>query len=93
MTTNGSYPDMLQAEAAGMAEGFITSDFISMSYQNTLSSYCVNEKEYCDKLNKFLTDNMNWINTQIKKFPKSNYWHQVSYYNPSIYLSAFFLFL
>lgn len=60
-----------------MAEGFITSHFISMAYQNTLEGYCDNEKEYCDKLNAFLKDNMKWINSQVKANPKSDYWNQV----------------
>ena len=69
----------MQAVAAGMAEGFITADFIAMSYQNTMQGYCDNEKEYCDRLNQYLADNMDWVQSQIKKNPYDSYWHQVWY--------------
>ncbi len=77
--TNGTYSDTLQAEAAGMAEGYITSDVIHMHYQNTLAEYCTNEKDYCTKLSKFLSDNKAWIDKQMQAAKRSelSYWHQV----------------
>lgn len=79
VATNGSYKDSLQAQAAGMAEGYITSDFINMHYQNTLAEYCTNEKDYCTKLSKFMSDNSAWMQSKIKAATESekSYWHQV----------------
>ena len=77
--TNESFADDLQAEAAGMAEGYITGDFIHMHYVNTLAEYCTNEKEYCQKLAKFIDDNNSWKDQQIQqaKSSEKSYWHQV----------------
>ncbi len=85
--TNGSYADAQQAEAAGMAEGYITSDLINMHYHNTqISDYCVNFKDFCVKLTKFMSDNEAWIQQNIKAETQTDksYWHQV--FNISIFL-------
>ncbi|XP_065664182.1 putative phospholipase B-like 2 isoform X2 [Hydra vulgaris] len=86
VSTNGKYSDILQAEAAGMAEGFLTSDQISMNYMNTLNDYCVNEKEYCKKLEDFLNENSKWMSQQleIKENAKSSYWQQVVLVNKQL---------
>ena len=79
LTSNQTYADSLQARAAGMAEGFITSELIYMHYMNTLADYCTNEKDYCTKLSKFVSDNKEWINNKIKdsQSTEKSYWHQV----------------
>lgn len=86
VTTNGVYDDMLQAEAAGIAEGYLTADHISMTYQNTLNGYCVNEKDYCEKLEQFLDDNAKWASEQIllKTNLMSSYWQQVALINKQL---------
>ena len=77
--TNGSCSDSLQAQAAGMAEGYITSEFIYMDFFNRVSDYCTNEKIFCEKLAKFIEDNNSWMSDQIKQSADSEkaYWHQV----------------
>eukprot|EP00795_Rhopilema_esculentum_P015337 gene15337-6558_t len=79
LTSNETYADSLQARAAGMAEGFITSELIYMHYMNTLADYCTNEKDFCTKLSKFVSDNKEWINNKIKdsQSTEKSYWHQV----------------
>ena len=77
VVTNGSYDDVLQAEAAGLAEGYLTAMFIDMSYNNTLGGYCKDETEYCTKLKKYMSDNDAWIEKQINDMRGSSYWHQV----------------
>ena len=76
--TSGEYDDHLQAQAAGLAEGFITAEQISMHWQNTMAGYCDNEKEFCDKVHKFLSDMDEWIQSQIKENPNDPYWYQVT---------------
>lgn len=78
LSTNDSYANDIQAEAAGIAEGYATADHISMAFQNTMQGYCDNEKEFCDKLKAFLKSNSDWLQQQIKDNPTSSYWHQVS---------------
>jgi len=78
VVTNGSYDDVLQAEAAGLAEGYLTAMFIDMSYNNTLGGYCKDETEYCTKLKKYMSDNDAWIEKQINDMRGSSYWHQVN---------------
>ena len=77
--TNGSCTDPLQAEAAGMAEGYITSEFIYMDYMNKFVDYCKKEEAFCKKLAMFVDENLSWINGQVKQSKDSEkaYWHQV----------------
>lgn len=76
--TNGSYEDTTQAYAAGLAEGDLTKDLIEMSWQNTLESYCTKPlSEYCQRLQKYLEDNTDWVVTQFSQEETSPYWHQV----------------
>lgn len=77
VVTNGTYSDSLQAEAAGMAEGFLTAEFILMAYENTVAGYCDKEPDFCTKLKTFLAANQDWIIGNLKTHPESQYWHQV----------------
>jgi len=79
VVTNGSCTDPLQAEAAGMAEGYITSEFIYMDYMNKFVDYCKKEEAFCKKLAMFVDENLSWINGQVKQSKDSEkaYWHQV----------------
>jgi len=77
ITTNGSYDDMQQSEAAGLIEGYITADHISMHFQNTMADYCTNDKEFCDKLKDFMKSNTEYLENSIKN-DRSSYWYQVS---------------
>ena len=77
LTTNAQYDDHFQAQAAGMAEGFITAEQISMHWRNTAAGYCDKEKEFCWKLKRFMSDMYIWIKSNIKENPGDPYWHQV----------------
>lgn len=78
VSTNGSYSDVQQAVAAGMVEGYITAEQISMAYQNQFAHYCDDKKEFCDKFMAFVSQNAAWIQSQIEANPKSSYWLQVA---------------
>ena len=47
VSTNGSYDDVTQSEAAGIAEGYITADHIMMYYNATAAGYCDNNSDFC----------------------------------------------
>ncbi|KAM7451985.1 putative phospholipase B-like 2 [Porites harrisoni] len=75
--SNGSYPDMTQAVAVGMTEGFLTGELMYKAYQNTLAGYCDYEPEFCMKLGRFLAENQKWMMAQISSNPGDKYWYQV----------------
>ncbi|KAK3737518.1 hypothetical protein QZH41_010630 [Actinostola sp. cb2023] len=74
--SNGSYPNDKQARAAGMAEGYITSELIHLSWLNQYASYCENETQFCEKLEKFIQENEKWMIQEIAS-DLDEYWHQV----------------
>ena len=76
--TSSSYPDDIQSLAAGMVEGYLTADFILMTWKNTLAYYCAQNKELCDKLEMFLNKNSIFLAAQIESNPLDPYWYQVS---------------
>jgi hypothetical protein len=77
--TDGSYDDLKQAYAAGLAEGHVTRDLISMHWYNTYSGYCTKPLDArCKKIQKFLDENLVWISKQITANADNDpYWHQV----------------
>ena len=76
--TNSSFPDKVQATAAGMIEGSLTGDLMHKAYQNTLAGYCESDIDFCMKLGKFLGENLKWISAQIANNPEDRYWYQVT---------------
>ncbi|XP_067135392.1 putative phospholipase B-like 2 [Centruroides vittatus] len=76
--TNPSYSDSFQAYAAGLVEGYLTADLISKHWNNLYVHYCKNEKEYCDKLKRFLETNMDFMNKNIQKNKTDSYWKHVA---------------
>ena len=77
--TNQSETDENQARAAGMLEGYLTSDLIFKHYQNMYASYCNNEQDFCERLMQFVHKNFEWMEDQVKKNPTDEYWYQVRY--------------
>ncbi|ESO82433.1 hypothetical protein LOTGIDRAFT_237030, partial [Lottia gigantea] len=78
VTTNPQYNDSMQAYAAGMVEGFLTKELIQYSWQNTAADYCTQPyNQYCKNLQKFLTQNYNWVKTEITQNFDSPFWHNV----------------
>lgn len=76
--TNEFYNDSFQAYAAGLVEGYLTSELIDKHWNNLYANYCKNEKIFCEKLQNFLEINMNFMNKKIKQKRSHSYWHQVA---------------
>ena len=72
---------LLQAYAAGMIEGHVTSEILYMYWQNTVDGYCDGKEKLCDKLVKFVNSNTKWVKKKLKSHPdlgKHPYWHQLN---------------
>uniref|UniRef100_T1IJU9 Phospholipase B-like n=1 Tax=Strigamia maritima TaxID=126957 RepID=T1IJU9_STRMM len=79
VSTNGSYPDKMQAYAAGIVEGYLTYQLIYKHWINTVEGYCNDEAEYCAKLKNYLAINSDWMKKQIAlSHGNDPYWHQVN---------------
>ncbi|KAK9512185.1 hypothetical protein O3M35_000660 [Rhynocoris fuscipes] len=77
--TQPSYPDWIQAYAAGLLEGSLCWQLIYWHWQNTINVPCQNREQFCDKIRKQLQDNSD----NIRKVAAENdnispYWHQVN---------------
>ncbi|XP_046840907.1 putative phospholipase B-like 2 [Xenia sp. Carnegie-2017] len=83
--TSSKFPDEIQSVAAGMVEGFLTADFILMSWQSGLASFCKNNKKTCKKLKKYLQENSAFVTSQIKSKPNDPYWYQVKLLYEQLY--------
>ncbi len=77
MYTNGTYSDMHQAYAAGLAEGYLTKEILTLHWHNTMMGFCATPSAYCQKLKSYLLTNFAWIENKIEKNPNDKYWHQV----------------
>lgn len=77
--TEESFDDQMQAYAAGLAEGFLTSDLITLNWENTVKGYCQTPlSPYCERLETFLQTNLKWMYSQIEQLADHNpLWHQV----------------
>ncbi|PVD31543.1 hypothetical protein C0Q70_06956 [Pomacea canaliculata] len=68
----------VQAYAAGLAEGFLTRELISLHFLNTIGSFCQNRTtSSCQKLETFLKQNLDWITDNVNANPDDSYWYQV----------------
>lgn len=65
--TNPYHSDSIQAYYAGLMEGVITRKLIADHYDNTVGDYCKDKSTYCDKLRKFLEDNIDYMNGKGKE--------------------------
>ncbi|GFU53295.1 putative phospholipase B-like 2 [Trichonephila clavipes] len=75
--SNAVFSDPVQAYAAGLVEGFLTQDLLKKHWINMAADYCVDEKPYCQRLQKFLQQNLNFMNKNIEiKRNYDVYWHQ-----------------
>ncbi|XP_037029408.1 putative phospholipase B-like 2 [Bradysia coprophila] len=76
--TNPHFPDSIQAYYAGLMEGAITRNLIKDHYENTIGDYCKDKSTYCDKLKKFLEENVSYMNGKVdKKQHKCSFWYHV----------------
>lgn len=80
MSTTPTFPNEVQAYAAGIVEGYLTRDLIDLTWQNQVKGYC--EKPYnkfCTDLRNFLQENINWVKAQIDQERSDlDYWGMVS---------------
>ncbi|CAH1802558.1 unnamed protein product [Owenia fusiformis] len=82
ISTNASYSNDIQARAAGIAEGYLTRNMISLSWRNTVAGYCdpKNMSPYCLRLLGYVQKNFAWMADQIRKYPEDPIFHQASLY-------------
>lgn len=70
--------DATQAYAAGLLEGYVTADLISMYWHNVFRNFCDDRADLCVKLEEYLGTNKNWVMSQVtEKNGSDTYWHQV----------------
>lgn len=77
--TNSSYPDNVQAYAAGIVEGALTWCLIHRHLENTIRAKCDHTplEKQCDKLKDYLEKAFNiWKNYAAER-ESDPYWHQV----------------
>ncbi|VDK33788.1 unnamed protein product [Anisakis simplex] len=52
---------------------------ISYHIHNVIEDYCKNYSQYCERLNAFVKENMNWIKNELaNKTSDDIYWAQVN---------------
>ncbi|KAM9330806.1 putative phospholipase B-like 2 [Gastrophryne carolinensis] len=80
LQSNGKYNDSIQAYAAGVAEAVVSQRLIYMHWMNTMVGYCgpyEYQTPYCERLKKYLRENLAWMQEQIDLNKDDEYWHQV----------------
>ncbi|EDR29576.1 hypothetical protein, conserved [Entamoeba dispar SAW760] len=79
--TNKKYSDKEQMFATGFADGFFSGNNINFHKENMnawyLDHYLGKAKDYPKSLYKYLQDNIDYINNQIKANPEDQYWVSV----------------
>lgn len=76
--TNPSFEDEVSAYAAGALEGSLSRDLIKSHSTNIFGDYCVNNKEYCDKLMAYFTKQLSFMNQRSQEERhRSPFWNQV----------------
>jgi len=74
-----TWPDEMQAYAAGMAEGYLTKDLIYDFWRNTIENYCDDKPKVCRYIQKFVSQNVEWTAKSAQKNKAINpYWYQVN---------------
>ncbi|KAE9413268.1 hypothetical protein Angca_004629 [Angiostrongylus cantonensis] len=77
--TFSGHPYDLQAYAAGVAEGVLTHQQIHYHYMNTVQNLCKDHTQYCTRLYKYLTKNLDWMRSKVIEEPPSDlYWRHVN---------------
>ncbi|KAL0883265.1 hypothetical protein ABMA27_016686 [Loxostege sticticalis] len=81
--TSDSYPDEIQAYAAGIVEGALTWSLIHTHLENTIRAKCDNKplEKQCNKLRDALDKSVDiWKSRAAEKGSVEPFWHQVSLY-------------
>ncbi|XP_030020376.2 putative phospholipase B-like lamina ancestor [Manduca sexta] len=79
--TDGSYPDEIQAYAAGIVEGALTWYLIHTHLENTIRAKCENTplEKQCNKLKDALDKSVDtWKSYAAERSGSDPYWHHVS---------------
>ncbi|XP_063624010.1 putative phospholipase B-like lamina ancestor [Cydia splendana] len=77
--TDSSYPDEIQAYAAGIVEGALTWYLIHTHLENTIRARCEDQEKQCDKLRDALDRSVNiWKTKSSERAAAEPFWHQVS---------------
>ncbi|XP_032517362.2 putative phospholipase B-like lamina ancestor [Danaus plexippus] len=85
--TDGSYPDEIQAYAAGIVEGALTWYLIHVHLENTIRAKCEDQplEKNCDKLRDALDKSANiWKYYAAERAASDPFWHHVSLYYTQI---------
>jgi len=76
--TKETFPDKIQAFAAGYVEGWVTSSLLYMQYLNTVVGRCDGKEELCGRIQHWVDANTRWVEASVRgKKHRSPYWHQV----------------
>uniref|UniRef100_A0A1B6E6W8 Phospholipase B-like n=1 Tax=Clastoptera arizonana TaxID=38151 RepID=A0A1B6E6W8_9HEMI len=75
--TNPDTDDMSQAYGAGYCEGVLTCKSIKYHWTNVLNNFCENQTEFCNKVQHYLSGNLEWITQMIRLHDDTPFWHQV----------------
>ena len=80
ISSSASFPDHVQAVAAGYAEGYLTSRTIYKYYQEFFTTdLCKNVKGFCSWMRGRLEVNQAWIDQMVKVHADTDpYWHMVN---------------
>ncbi|KAK7862395.1 hypothetical protein R5R35_004170 [Gryllus longicercus] len=78
LQSNGQATDEDQVYAAGVLEGYVTSELIYEHWFNTMKGFCDGREKTCRRIQKYLDKNNQWIKANIdSKEKKDPYWYQV----------------
>jgi len=79
VSTSSSFPDDIQAFAAGYAEGYLTSTSISYYYREFfLEGLCKEVEGFCDWMKENIDLNEQWVEDMVELYnEKDPYWHMV----------------
>ena len=67
----------IEAYAAGLVEGYVTRELTSLHFRNTAGDFCQTRSTRCDRLEKFVRQNLQWVFQNVEANPEDKYWYQV----------------
>lgn len=83
--SEGSYPDWVQAYAAGLLEGALTWQQIYSHWENTVADPCENNTSACKQIRTVLEESFTSINSNVTLYEHIDpYWHQVGLFYKQI---------
>jgi len=77
LQTNPLHSNEVQAYTAGWAEGHLTKQLISYKINNSKSGHCPGVSNYCPLAEKFIQENLAYMQQMIQSNPKDPYWQQI----------------